>query len=188
MTNDAIEEGNPSNTSVRSVISKSSSQHSFQHRLDDYQSIMDDDYDERVIAEAKSSSRQTKQRKSFDDTTNTIATSLGQYAKSSSALADMAKETTPVTVSSPASAKAVQSSVADEKSNSGNGSSGSKGVESPGASSRFHVARPHHLPKMASLSGNLDKIRMNMGEEVSFVYVYNVNHRIPNNECMFTCD
>jgi hypothetical protein len=168
---DANEDGNPGNISVRAVLSQSGPHHSFQHRLDDYRSIMDDEYDDRVVAEAKSSSRlaQPQQRKSFEDTTHTVSSALGQYAKSSSSLSDMSKEVSPASLNSSA-AKSVQSSAADEKSSPSSGSNvaagfGSK-AESPGASSRFHVARPHHLPKMASLSGNLDKIRMSMGEEV----------------------
>jgi hypothetical protein len=170
-------EGNPGSTSVRKVLNQSSSQHSFQHRLDNYHSIMDDDYDDRVVAEAKSSSRHTQQRKSFEDTTHSVTQALGHFAKSSSALSDMSKESDPaVGLHSPA--KSVQgSSMADAKANSLSSPTtttaaagfGSKD-ESPGASSRFHVARPHHLPKMnalSGLSGNLEKIRTSMGEEVS---------------------
>ena len=182
------EEGNPSNSSVRKVLSTSSnvhqsragSQHSFQHRLDNYQSVMDDDYGDQV-AEAKSSSRSTQQRKSFEDTTHTVAQTLGQYAKSSSNLADMSKETSaPSSSSLESPAKSVpSSSQADAKSSPSSNSSSSSAAgfgskdeqqQSPGASSRFHVARPHHLPKMnalSGLSGNLEKIRMTMGEEVN---------------------
>ena len=155
------QEGNPSNSSIIKVLSQSESgpQHSFQHRLDNYQSIMDDDYDDRVVAEAKSSGRQSQQRKSFVDTTHTGTQALGQFAKSSSALSEME-----------ASAKGGQekASSVSSPSNSSAAGFGSK-EEAPGASSRFHVARPHHLPKMnalSGLSGNLEKIRMSMGEEV----------------------
>lgn len=176
------EEGNPSNTSVRKVLSQSSSQHSFQHRLDNYHSVMDDEYDnDRHMAEAKSTSRSTQQRKSFQDTTDTVTQTLGNYAKSSSNLADMSKETSSAQeeqgLGSPAAKSVQSSSFADEKTSSSrsNNSSSAAGFgskeesqQSPGASSRFHVARPHHLPKMnalSSLSGNLEKIRMTMGEE-----------------------
>lgn len=156
---------NPSNTSIRKVLNSNSSQHSFQHRLDDYHSIMDDDYDDRV-AEAKSSSRSTQQRKSFSDTTQTVPQTLGTYAKSSSALSEMSKEAE--------AEKTVPSSVADHKAATPSSSSSKDEVSSPGASSRFHVARPHHLPKMnglSGLSGNLEKIRKSMGEEVGLAQV-----------------
>lgn len=39
-------------------------------------------------------------------------------------------------------------------------------AQSPSAS-RFSVARPHHVPKLESLSKKLDQIRAEMGEEVS---------------------
>jgi hypothetical protein len=42
---------------------------------------------------------------------------------------------------------------------------GEPGNDSP---SRFSVARPHHIPKMESLSKKLDQIRMEMGDEVSW--------------------
>lgn len=189
------EEGNPNQSSVRKVLSTSQqssfqrgagTQHSFQHRLDNYHSVMDDEYEDqdRRVAEAKSSSRSThQQRKSFDDTTQTVTQqTLGQYAKSSSNLSDMSKETSSFSSSSMESpAKSVQnSSLTDEKASPSSSSSSSSSAagfgskeeqqQSPGASSRFHVARPHHLPKMGALSGlsgNLEKIRMSMGEEVS---------------------
>ena len=44
--------------------------------------------------------------------------------------------------------------------------------ESSSPVSRFTVARPHHLPKMDSLSKKLDQIRAEMGEEVNVVRVY----------------
>ena len=140
---------------------------SFQGRLDDYQSIMDDDYDDRVVAEAKStSSRVHQQRKSFDDATSPTTQPLGNYAKSSSNISELAKANS--SSDQDALSKSVQS-VADEKSTqSSSAGSGSK-VDSPAASSRFHVARPHHLPKMnnSALSSSLDKIRKNLGEEVT---------------------
>lgn len=171
-SSDVNDEGNPSNTSVRKVLRQSSTQHSFQHRLDDYHSIMDDEYDDRV-AESKSSSRAPQQRKSFEDTTQSVSQTLGQYAKSSSNLADMSKDTPSSFSGGGGMDSPAAKNVADEKSAPNSSSSneaagfGSK-VESPGASSRFHVARPHHLPKMnglSSLSGNMEKIRMSMGEE-----------------------
>ena len=140
---------------------------SFQGRLDDYQSIMDDDYDDRVVAEAKStSSRVLQQRKSFDDATSPTTQPLGNYAKSSSNISELAKANS--SSDQDTLSKSVQS-VADEKSTqSSSAGSGSK-VDSPAASSRFHVARPHHLPKMnnSALSSSLGKIRKNLGEEVA---------------------
>lgn len=45
--------------------------------------------------------------------------------------------------------------------------SSAKGGPDSESPSRFSVARPHHIPKMESLSKKLDQIRMEMGEEVS---------------------
>lgn len=52
--------------------------------------------------------------------------------------------------------------------------------------SRFSVARPHHIPKIDSLSKRLDQIRAEMGEEV-------LNHHIVRNlysglHALFHCD
>ena len=38
--------------------------------------------------------------------------------------------------------------------------------------SRFSVARPHHIPKLESLSKKLDQIRAEMGDEVLLIYLY----------------
>ena len=147
---------NPASVSVRKVLSQCASHHSFQGRLEDYHSVFDDDYDDRDVAESKTSTPRTPQRKSFDDGPTQPATnSLGSFAKSSSALSDMSLDSPSKPVAENKSSHSISAS-----------GFGSK-MDSPGSSSRFYVARPHHLPKMDGLSGSLEKIRKSLGDEVS---------------------
>lgn len=136
--------GNPSNVSVRRVLSQSSPKHSFRHRLDNYSSVFDDEFDEdRRVAESKASPVVVK-RKSFEDASS--RTSAGQQ-------------------SAKLDAESLVKSESDEKSSSSSAAGFGSKVDSPTASSRFHVARPHHVPKLNSLASSLDKIRQSLGEE-----------------------
>ena len=122
------------------------------HSMDDIPNVFDEDYD---IAESKnlsprgthsSESGLGQSKKGHEGSSSPRATSAPDFNSS----AKGGDERTPV------------------KGEEGSGRGSSKDdCSSSTPPSRFTTQRPHHIPKMESLSKKLDQIRQEMGEEVS---------------------
>ena len=142
------------------------------HSMDDIPNVFDEDYD---IAESKNLSPRS---------THSSVSGLGQSKKGQGVPIQRAASTPDFNSSASPATPIASAKGGDErtpvKDMTASGRGSSKDDTSPSTPpSRFTTQRPHHIPKIESLSKKLDQIRHEMGDEVSvslsppysFVYI-----------------